>query len=444
MNLSRLYEQMKSDIKSNIEKHEQQYEQIRSNVEQSSAIYHGHPVDFLYNLILVDQYKLHNFQEKLDKFNQILKKITTKYLSDPKFRSYFRFPELMEELIMIDPGYEIEYPVARFDFFNPYNDKNIKFCELNTDGSSAMNEVRVLQREFSNSALIKDYDHEYNFNGFELFYSLIDDILDNYRQFKGEKEVDPNIAIVDFTGDGTVHEFEEFKKRFIKKGYDTVICDPRKMEYREGNLYYNEMKIDLIYRRATTARMVDEGDEIGDFLQAYRDGAVCVVGSFRSQIPHNKIIFAILHDRDKVAFLSDDEHKFIEKHIPWTAVFDSRNEELITRLKENKDDYLLKPADLCAGQGVYIGRDYTQKEWEEIMVNLDDYLYLAQEFIEVPKMEMPVYEKGELKFEEFNYILGIFQYNQVLEGLYCRAGRENIIAPAGESFTVPVFLVESK
>ena len=440
----KIREEMLQDIVENKKRHEKEYKKIKENVDQSSAYYHGHPVNFLYHTILVDQDNVSMIKDKLHKLNQILKEVTARYLEDPEFRSFFRFPKLMEELILIDPGYEIEYPVARFDFFNPYQEDNFKFCELNTDGTSAMNEVRVLQRDFSDSPLITDLETDYNFNGFELFHSLIDDILANYRQYCGKDEINPNIAIVDFEGDGTINEFKEFKKRFEERGYKTVICDPREMEYTAGELYYNDMKIDLIYRRATTNRVVEEGDKIDGFLQAYRDGAVCVVGGFRSQIPHNKIIFSILHDRDKVDFLSERQHQFIEQHIPWTAVFDSSDKELIDKLKQNKDDYLLKPTDLNAGQGVYIGRDHSGKEWEEILFNLEDDHYLAQEFIEVPQLEMPVYEEGELRIDNFNYIMGIFQYNQELAGLYCRAGRENIIAPTGESFTVPVFTIEDR
>ncbi|MFW5787449.1 MAG: circularly permuted type 2 ATP-grasp protein [Halanaerobiales bacterium] len=461
--MEKIYDNLLEDLKGDREKYEKDYLKIKRGVDNSTAIYHGKPVPFLYQPLLFDSKDRKRLSYALNKLNSILKKVTKRYLNDKSFHKYFHFPELMEKLILIDPGYEVEYPVARFDLFYNYND-NYKFCELNTDGSSAMNEVRVFQREFRDS-LIYDFladevNKAYNINdkdplsGSELFYSLIDKILDNYRQYlknsKGmsgdsQEKLTPNTAIMDFRGDGTVNEFEEFKKRFEEIGCKTVICDPRSLEYKGGKLYYEQMQIDLIYRRATTARLVEESSEIQDFIEAYENGDVCVVGGFRSQIPHNKIIFAVLHNREAVDFLTEEEYEFIKKHIPWTVEFKADDPQLRKKLIQNRKKYLLKPRDLFAGKGVYVGRDYDREEWDAIIDKIagNQYNYLVQEFVNVPHRPMAFYEDGRLKIEEFNYIIGLFQYNQEIEGYYARGGRENVIAAAGESFTLPVYLINN-
>ncbi len=50
----------------------------------------------------------------------------------------------LEELILNRPTYYSPIPIARIDIF--YNEKtgDFKFCEFNTDGTSAMNEDRKL------------------------------------------------------------------------------------------------------------------------------------------------------------------------------------------------------------------------------------------------------------------------------------------------------------
>ena len=92
-----------------------------------------------------------------------------------------------------------------------------------------------------------------------------------------------------------------------------------------------------------------------------------------------------------------------------------------------------------------MGRDYNRQEWEDILKSIDSKNnYLVQEFIEQPELKMGVYEDSKLKLESVNYILGFFLYNQKISGLYARGGRKNIIAPAGESKTIPCFVVDKK
>ena len=445
ININKLYKNLEEEMINNKSIYKKEYNKMKKNVADSSAYYHGEPVSFFYQPMLFNKQHHLYFAEKISIFNSILKKITDKFVEDSNFRKKFNFPDLMEKLILINPGYEVEYPVARFDFFYDYNNK-FKFCELNTDGSSAMNEARVLQNEFLKTKLLEDYIDDYEFNDYELFYSLIDIIIKNYKEFAGDMAKEyPNIGIMDFKKDGTSNEFQEFKKRFEDLGYKTVICDPANLEYKDGKLWSDNFPIDLIYRRATTAKLVERGNEITDFINAYENKDVCVVGSFRSQIPHNKVVFSILHEEILNDFLTEKEKEFIEEHIPWTKCFNLKNDKLINNLLKNKDQFVLKPCDMFAGKGVYVGRDYKLNKWKNIINNIkNDNEYLVQEFIEQPKLKMGLVEDGEFKVEEVNYILSLFLYNQQIAGYYARGGRTNVIAPAGESRTMPCFVIEEK
>ncbi|MGM0438018.1 MAG: glutathionylspermidine synthase family protein [Bacillota bacterium] len=443
--IDEFYKELQKEMINNKSIYKKEYNELKEKVAKSSAYYHGEPVSFFYQPLLFNEEQYSYFKEKIKKFNGILRKVTEEFLENDVFRSKFRFPELMEELILVDPGYKTEYPVARFDFFYDYNNQ-FKFCELNTDGSSAMNEARVLQREFKDTKLLKKYMNKYEFKDYELFYSLIDKIIKNYKEFAGNSAKKyPNIGIMDFSEDGTSNEFKEFQKRFEELGYKTVICDPRDLKYTNGKLWSNDISLDLIYRRATTARMVENGDEINDFIDAYKNGDICVVGSFRSQIPHNKVIFAVLHDNNAVDFLDEKEKMFIKNHIPWTKCLNFDNKKLINKILRTKDKYVLKPCDMFAGKGVYVGKDYNKKDWENIIKNINENNdYLVQEFIEQPKLKMGFVEEDEFKIEDVNYILSLFLYNHNIAGFYARGGRENIIAPAGESRTMPCFVIREK
>lgn len=423
----------------------QDYLLALKEVEDSSAYYKGKPVDFLYQALFFSNEHLLQLQYLSSTLVKILKKVIAEYRNNPIFRRNFPFSSLMEELILIDPGYSNEFPIARFDIFYPYN-QHAKFCELNADGSSAMNEVRVIEAVIRATRPFKILAKTHHFAGFELFYSWITALLTNYQQYKQGEQDRPNIAIVDFKDEGTINEFKEFQQRLIASGYQTVICDPRELKYNRGKLYYQDSHIQLIYRRATTVRLLEEATDIADFIQAYRDGVVCVVGGLRSQIIHNKVIFAILHDQGATPFLEREEREFIQRHIPFTQVLKDNSSEMLNHLLEQKDSLVLKPFDQAASKGVYVGRDYTSEQWRSLILASQGKDYLLQEFVEIPQMEMATVDqkKARIYFENYGYLIGMFLYNQQLQGLYTRAGRQNIIGAVAESYTVPNFVVREE
>ena len=47
----------------------------------------------------------------------------------------------------------------------------------------------------------------------------------------------PYVAIVDFLEHCSITEFEEFRRRFEKAGYETEICEITKLTYRDHVLY---------------------------------------------------------------------------------------------------------------------------------------------------------------------------------------------------------------
>ncbi|MEJ6951669.1 glutathionylspermidine synthase family protein [Natronospora cellulosivora (SeqCode)] len=437
----KLHNEYLSIIKKKPEKYYQDYIDVKEKVNNSTAIYKGEPIDFLYQAFFFDKKQYQELEKLLADLISILNKVVYQYKNNKEFRNYFLFSELMEDLILIDPAYKYSFPIGRFDIFYKENVPS-KFCELNTDGASAMNEVRVLQEVMLESKVLKDIKKKYNINGFELFYSWIDAIIDNYKEYNNGIDDKPNIAIVDFDGEGTIYEFKEFQKRFIEKGYQTVICDPRELEYRDSELFYKDLKIKLIYRRAISARLVEEADFIRDMLQAYRDGNVCMVGGFVSQIVHNKVLFAILHDNHKTSFLCKKEREFIKKHIPYTEIIDFTNESLIDEIIANKDKWILKPFDLYAAKGVYAGKDYNSEQWEKILDKISGQDYLLQEFIELPLREVSSINNEKIIMENYGFLLGLFTYNNKLKGLYTRSGRKNIIGAIAESFIVPNYLID--
>ena len=412
------------------------YQEIDKKMQESTAIYKGEVIPYLFQPLFYTIKDVKRFEYIAKIMNSIINKSVKRYLNDDEFRRLFNFTPSMEKLILIDPGYSSPAPISRFDLFYNYSDE-YKFCELNGDGSSAMNESNTLEEIFTNSSLFKDFYN--NTRYYELFESWYHELLNIYREFGGE-EKHPNIAIVDFAGLGTSEEFKRFKLTFEKLGSKTVIADPRELEYRDNHLYYQDFKIDLIYRRAVNKEIDNRLSDVKELLSAYENRDVCVVGPFRSEIMHNKIFFAILHNEVTKEFLTAEEIEFIKLHIPLTEVLSKSN---LTFVKENKDIMVLKPMNLYSARGVHIGLDFTQERWCELVnesLEIGDYLY--QEFC-VPAPKVVTYiEEGEPVHAQFNSTLGLFNYNNNFAGLYSRLGRENGISALSEVFTAPNIIID--
>ncbi|MBS4039814.1 MAG: glutathionylspermidine synthase family protein, partial [Flavobacteriales bacterium] len=431
-------------IQSNNELYSDSYKKVAEAVANSTAQYKGKPVEFLYQPMFLTETDYQRFDSLTAELYKILNKVIQHYIMDADFRKHFGFSPLLEELILKDPGYSTDVPIGRFDIFYHYDTGSFQFCELNADGSSGMVEQQEIARVFRNSAAIREYEGEYSIRDFELFDSWVKILQRKYKEFSKRSEK-PQVAIVDWLQADPPSEFVEFQKAFEKDGCKTIIVDPRWLEYREGKLYYKDFRIDCIYRRAVTWEIIEGAEAVRPFIEAYLAGDVCVVGPLRSQIIHNKIIFALLHDEVKTPFLTEADREFIKSHIPYTAIFDISDDHQVNYAIANKDLLVLKPMDKYASKGVRIGEDYSTEEWIKIIDEEAKEEYLLQEFCRVPKVKMAFFnEEHQVEFKESNYIIGLFMYDGRLQGVYTRTGTKNIIGSIVECYTVPNFVFSPK
>ena len=427
-------------IEKNPYEYYEDYKKTLEAVRNSTAIYKGEPVPFLYHPMFYTPEDVKDFEYIGKIIMSIANKVAKRYMDFPEYRTKFEYSKLLEDLILIDEGYHINVPIGRFDIFYGGKD-NFKFCEFNTDGSSAMNEDNTLARILMDTKAINNMKKKYNISYFELIYKWVEESTKIFKKFNPDIEK-PNVAIVDFKESGTPYEFEEFKKAYINKGFKAVVADPRELKYIDGKLYFKDIKIDLIYRRIVTKEFVDRIDEIEDLVNAYKDGSVCMIGSLKSQIMHNKIIFKVLHEKETLQFLTEEERNFIKKHIPYTEEFNG--EDIYKEVLKNKDKYILKPKDLYASKGVYAGKSFSSEDWKRIADESLGKEYICQEFCEPFTRDFVNFEDGKLKVSKLKTITGIFMYNEKFEGLYTRLGKSTIISGLHDYYTVPNIVAEEK
>ena len=409
-------------------------------MEKSTAVYHGRPVACLYLPKLFSQEARDYLKNAASTICGILDKIIAQYLSDAQYRRLFPFPKELEELILTEAGYTTLLPIARLDIFFNEDDFSFKFCEFNADGASAMNENREIAAAVSQSHAMREFQQEYDIASFELFDSWVrefSEIYAGYEKKSGGKTDTPLIVITDFMEAATPNEFIEFRKAFEKAGYETEICEIRKLKYENGSLLTPEgKKIDAVYRRAVTCDIMCHKADVQPFLQAARENATCIVGHFRTQVIHNKAVFAIMRKPETLSFLTENEREYVLRHIPETLWL-NQGEFDLAHVLSYKDEWIIKPDDLYGSRGVFAGVDMTAQDWEHAVKNAIGTGYLLQKFCQPYRTQNLNFNGNpHPDFETFNNITGMFVYNGKLAGLYSRAGQCGVISSDMQGLTL--------
>lgn len=414
-------------IEENFEYNRQAGLKVKDYLEHSSVAYHGRCVHTLHIPKIFTAEVIEHYREIVKTTYGIFEKVIKEYLQNPKYRKLFPFSKELEELILVPNLYQSYLPIARFDIFYNEETGDFKFCEINTDGTSAMNEDYVLNMAVELNPVHQKMKEKYEFHTFELFDTWIETFMEIYNTYEKKKER-PYIAIVDFLEHCSITEFQEFERRFKLAGYDFEICEITELTYHDNVLYSpTGHPIDVIYRRAVTTDVMEHYNEVQPFVQAVKNQDVCIIGSFCTQIIHNKWLFRMLHMDETLQFLTEEEQEFVKTHIPYTNLL-KKNEETIRHVAANKDRYIIKPLDSYASRGVFAGVDLTQEEWEEKVTAFacDDYIY--QEYCHPYRTDNIYLVDPKPVFKKYTNMSGIFVYNGEFAGIYSRLSDGGIIS----------------
>lgn len=417
---------------------------MQNYIENSEAIYHGILVHSLYipKIFTVEMTEV--FDRLTKTIYGILEKIILEYEKNPEYRKLFNFDKHLEELILRPARYNSKLPIARIDIFFNEDDYSFKFCEFNADGASAMNEDRELNEALNKSHTFNEFSKKYDIHTYELFETWADEFLKLTTDAEIKK---PNIAIVDFFKHDVGFEFKRFCNTFKTRGLNCEVCEIRDLKYDGKNLTSpSGMKIDAIYRRAVTCDIMENYDEVLPFIEAVKDENVVLIGDFKTQIIHNKIVFKIMHDNMTKAILTDYENEFIKKHIPYTMSLTKENIEKFNVLSE-KDKWVIKPEDSYASRGFHAGVECnSDNEWKNAVLENLDNGYILQEFVKPFENEnIDFLHEDNPKYRNYSSITGLFVYNGKFKGIYSRIAKTSIISTQYSEMSLPsIVAIEKK
>jgi uncharacterized circularly permuted ATP-grasp superfamily protein len=339
------------------------------------------------------------------------------------------------DLASIDPGYDSASVIARVDCFTPGDHPWI--LELNGESPAGIAYTDALSEMMATDPLMSRYRH---LSGFSSSEAVIRAMLATWEQWSGSRNPAPRIAIVDFREVPTLPEFHLFQRQFERRGLDCTVADPRDLHWDGRALVLGGKPIDLVYRRLLVSDFLGRPEECKAVLAAYRAGAICMVNSLKTPLLHGKGLFALMHHGPLAESLSASERRLVAEHIPETALLADSGplspDGLLERVRQEREDWVIKPISGHGGAGVILGWESSESEWDAALEGSRSHVVQRR----VPELVLPFPDARE-NYALTNQLVDLdpFLIRGRLAGFLCRLSPGGLANVTSGATVVPVF-----
>jgi len=327
-------------------------------------------------------------------------------LTTPSLMSRMQMLPAEKVLASIDPGYPYLAVTSLLD--THLNNGTLQFVGYTAETPVGAIYGDILNNLFYDTAPVKEFRKKYPLTKLGGSRALLQSLLKAYKEFGGKKH--PKIAILDFRQSFQTAESGEYlllTELFRREGYASEVVVPDQLEYRNGVLRRGDFDIDLIYRRVRASEFLVRFDLNHPLVRAYRDRAVCVVNSFRSELAQKKAIFDLLTDETITNTFPAIERKTIREYIPWTrrvvagnATYHDQQVDLPAFIHDNREKLMLKPNDDGTEQQTFVGAEMDEATWDRALKNALRDSYVVQEAKASVKTPFPLYRYGSIEMRD--------------------------------------------
>lgn len=424
---------------------------FHEGIRASGLKYAGEPLEAAYSPFVVDAAERAALARVDEAAFALLERTTARFLDDPEMQAEYGIAPDHLELVRADPGYRLAIPCGRLD--SHYDGRaGPRFLEANTDGTSGMSNVERVTELFLERAGRAPELAPFGLAPFALRRGVLDALLACYGEWRGKAaatrpERPRTLAIVDWGHVETRTEFQDLRAFFEASGQPTAICDPRELRCDGRTLVLPRgggppRPVDLVYRRVVTTEYRAHAAEVEAMTRAYRDGRVCVVGSFRSDVGFDKRALAFLTDPRFADRLSPEE-RAVAAHFATTWTLRPGDAALVERAERERESLVLKPADQYAGRGVRLGALTAPAEWRRAVVQAADGRHVLQERIPAPLADVFAGAPSP-GARPLHLSLGHFVFGGRLIGFLARASRDLVLSAETDEKLLPALLAHSR
>lgn len=261
--------------------------------------------------------------------------------------------------------------------------------------------------------------------------------------------------------DGT-DEYAFVANYLRSKGLLAFATDPRELSLRNGEVYFRDAPIDIIYRDCSIDElheMEDQGTKVDVLKEAFARNQV--VSSIAGEFDH-KSTLEIFTDDEYAKYFTPAQNRLFKKHVVWTRlIWDRKTKgpkgedvELAKFIEKHKDSLVIKPNRMYGGEGVILGRFAKTSEWrraaeeafsakgESALRGKEGPTHVVQEYAEIREEKFPVfYEDGTVAMEK-NYEVSGFASSDSGIAFLGRCSIEPVVNISRKGGLIPVVMVE--
>jgi hypothetical protein len=310
-------------------------------------------------------------------------------------------------LASVDPGYSFLTVTSLLDtFMNGGGSPH--FVGHHSDSAPTLAYSAALSDLFYDCLPIKQFRRQYSLAKLGGTKQLVSSIAAAYKQFGGKRK--PRVGVLEFrqafqTAEGA--DYWLLKELLLNHGLEAEIVSPDALEYRNGILRQGHFAMDVVFRRVKVHDFLLRFDLTHPLVRAYRDRAVCVVNSFRSELAQKRTIFALLTDEALTAGFPAAEKRVIQEYVPWTRVFvpgetkyGDKKVDLAEFALRNRERLVLKPNDSGGEEHALQGWNTDASRWERALKRAARTPMVVQERVASEKVVFPLLRDDTLEMRE--------------------------------------------
>lgn len=384
-------------------------ESLLEKMQTSQLMVGGRPVSPFLRPHFLTRKQYDHLVKAAESLNSAIDRVKRMALSNASLLSRMALLPAEKMLAQIDPGYSSLAVTSLLDT-NIHNG-TMQFVKYNAEMPMGIAYGEALGDLFYDAAPVKAFRKKYSLAKIGGSKYLLAAMLKAYKEFGGKKKA-PNVAIVEFRQPFQTAESAEFEllaAQFRRQGIQVELVSPEQLDYRSGVLRRGDFVIDLVYRRINIQEFMVRFDLQNPLLRAYREGKVCLVNSFRSELARKKAIFDLLTDEAVTAKFPFAERKAIRDYIPWTRVVTAQNTtygtevvDLLEFIQANRERFILRPNDETGEAPEFRGWETDDAGWDRAIRTAQRSPYVVQERVVPTTAPFPVLMYGQMEIRDMN------------------------------------------
>ncbi|MGE0606247.1 MAG: hypothetical protein AB7O62_03900 [Pirellulales bacterium] len=428
------------------------FHQVHEEADRRNLVYMRHGERDVINVLLrplaamPDQMNYLNFVS-LTILNA-LKRLPDLYLQDPRVREMLPLDEDAEAMLRDcwGPLERETNPVigrldAMADFTSPMWKDSLRFVEPNLCGIGGIYMGPTCDAVLTEIVLpaLQEFDPSLQMEaGMDLRELFIQEILDHLENVGRGRQ---NVCLIEpkYADTGPVEQAAMARYFHDRHGVNVLHADPAELHMRNGEVWYEDQRVDVAYRDY----------EVRDFLSLEREQGVDIT-PIRTLFQQNRMVSTLAGDFDHKScwelltdpeltrkYFNAEERQVFRRHILWTRILADRRTsmpegepcDLLEFVRKERDILVIKPNRAYGGEGVIIGHLSEESEWDDAiqlaLTGPDQ--WVVQRLASIPVNEFPIIgEDGQVHIEPFYTVMG-FAPTKYGMGILGRASQKAVV-----------------